>query len=29
MDALLSSDLPTLNAKLAERSFPIISDRNE
>jgi len=29
MDALLSGDLPTLNAKLAERSFPVISDRDD
>lgn len=26
MDALLADDLPVLNAKLAERRFPVISD---
>jgi hypothetical protein len=29
MDALLAEDLPALNARLAERSFPVISDREE
>ncbi|MGD8319390.1 MAG: glycosyl hydrolase [Gemmatimonadota bacterium] len=29
MDALLDQDLPALNAKLAERQFPVISDRQE